>query len=324
MREKSNAEQALIRTALLTAPAPVLILSHPFPDGDSIGSTVAVARLLAAAGIKTEPVLAPVAASYAFLTQGLEILSPPIDATNKVVLVLDCSDVARLHEAGHSLVGARQVINIDHHRGNEYFGDLNYVDSAAAAVGEIIHRLFRDYRQYYSAAVAEALFTALMTDTGRFSYANTSSPCLKAAAELVELGAEPQRVYNCLYQNRSRGYLALLAQALPLIELHFSGRVSLLPLSKELLASSGVDDSELEEINDYPRSLAGVEISVVLKESGPNQTKASLRSKACDVAAIARSLGGGGHLNAAGITFALSLTTARQQLLERLGKEDLQ
>lgn len=317
----TNTELALIRETLLGAREPVYILSHPFPDGDSIGSTLGVCGILTAAGIEAQAVLDTVPRAYEFLAGDSKIIQPPADLMGKIALVLDCGDLARLQQAGHSLEGAVKVINIDHHLHNEYFGDLNYVDSKAAAVGEIIHEMFRDYRQYYTPRNAEALYTALVTDTGRFSYSNTTARVLLAAAALVELGACPQKVYNHLYQNRSLDYFAFLSQALSRIELHFSGRVALLPLERSLMLQHKLEDWELDEINDYPRSLAGVSVSIVLRETEEGVVKASLRSKGWNVAAIARAFGGGGHNNAAGATLRMSLSEARNQLLLYLEQE---
>ena len=316
-----NTELALIRDALLGAREPIFIFSHPSPDGDSIGSTLGVYGILTAAGIKAQPVLPDLPRVYEFLADGIKILKPPVDLKNKIALVLDCGDLARLQQSGLSLDGAVKVINIDHHLHNDFFGDLNYVDSKAAAVGEIIHQIFGNFPQYYSPRVAEALYTALVTDTGRFSYSNTSAEVLRAAATLVEWGACPQKVYNHLYENRSQNYYEFLAQALSRIELHFADRVALLPLERRLLLQYNLEDWELDEINDYPRSLAGVSVSIVLTETEEGIAKASLRSKGRNVAAIARAFGGGGHNNAAGATLQMPLSEARNQLQKFLEQE---
>ena len=316
-----NCDLSVIRDTLLAAREPVVILSHPFPDGDSIGSTFGIGGILAAAGVQVEPVLPDLPAVYEFLAAGFKVHRPPVNLDGKTALVLDCGTVSRLKETGQSLENALRVINIDHHLHNEYFGDLNYVDSSAAAVGEIIHRLFQDYPQYYNRQIAQALFTALVTDTGRFSYSNTTAQVFQTAAVLVERGACPDITYEHLYLNRTLTYYEFLVQALSLIELHFSRQVALLPLNYGLLNRHDLQDWELEEINDYPRSLAGIKVSIVLREVELGIVKASLRSRELDVAKIARSLGGGGHRNAAGITLLMPLQQARNQLLNILERE---
>jgi len=319
---KKNTELAQIRDYLLAAEASVFILSHPFPDGDSIGSSLGAHRILTAAGIKSQPVLSDLPKVYEFLAADTQIIKPPANLQGKIALVLDCGDLARLRQAGHSLDGAAKVINIDHHLHNELFGDFNYVDSKAAAVGQIIHQMFCDFPQYYTPQAAEALYIALVTDTGRFSYSNTTAEALRAAANLVELGACPQQVYNQIYQNRSLDYIIFMSQALSRIELHFSGKVALLPLESQFLARHNLADWELDEINDYPRSLTGVQVSIVLRENPEGDVKASLRSKGKNVAAIARAFGGGGHNNAAGATLRMPLAEARALLLQHLEQEN--
>lgn len=319
---KKNTELAQIRDYLLAAEASVFILSHPFPDGDSIGSSLGAHRILTAAGIKSQPVLSDLPKVYEFLAADTQIIKPPANLQGQIALVLDCGDLARLRQAGHSLDGAAKVINIDHHLHNELFGDFNYVDSKAAAVGQIIHQMFCDFPQYYTPQAAEALYIALVTDTGRFSYSNTTAEALRAAANLVELGACPQQVYNQIYQNRSLDYIIFMSQALSRIELHFSGKVALLPLESQFLARHNLADWELDEINDYPRSLTGVQVSIVLRENPEGDVKASLRSKGKNVAAIARAFGGGGHNNAAGATLRMPLAEARALLLQHLEQEN--
>lgn len=321
MAEKNN-DLSQIRQALLGAEAPVVILSHPSPDGDSIGSTIGVHGILTAAGIEAIPVLPELPSIYDFLTKEVDILHPPVDLTGNIALILDCGDSNRLTQSGQSLEGADLVINIDHHLHNDYFGNLNYVDSNATAAGELIYMLFRDYPQYFSPGTADALYTALVTDSGGFCYSNTSSKALWAAGTLVEWGAKPHRVYHHLYQNRSLGYFAFLAEALGRIELHCSGKVALLPLDRGLLLRYSIGDWELDEVNDYPRSIAGVSVSIVLKETEAG-VKASLRSKGWNVAEIAAAFGGGGHNNAAGVTLDMSLDEAKDQLLKYLEQEQV-
>ena len=318
---KKNTELAQIRDYLLAAEATVFILSHPFPDGDSIGSSLGVHRILTAAGVKSQPVLSELPKVYESIAADTQIIKPPANIHGQIALVLDCGDLVRLHQAGHSLEGAAKVINIDHHLHNEYFGDFNYVDSKAAAVGQIIHEMFRDFPQYYSPQAAEALYIALVTDTGRFSYSNASADALRAAANLVDLGACPHLVYNRIYQSRSLDYISFISQALSRIELHCAGRVALLPLERQFITRHNLEDWELEEINDYPRSLTGVEVSVVLRETQDGDIKASFRSKGKNVAAIARAFGGGGHNNAAGATLRMPLAEARLLLLQHLEQE---
>jgi phosphoesterase RecJ-like protein len=315
---RSNSDLKEIKELLLSCRDRVYIFSHPYPDGDSIGSTMGLYHLLRSAGVQAVPVLPPpLPRSYEFLLSGAEVLSPPVDIAGGTAVVLDCGDLRRLRETGQSLEGAARIINIDHHLNNDMFGDYNYVDCQAAAVGQILLAMFAG--SPCPPPAAEALYTAMYTDTGRFSYSNTSADALAAAAELVKSGARPQRVFNEIYQNRSREYYSLLAEVLAGMEITHNGLVASISLDRELMGKHRVCEWELDELSDYPRSLRGVLVSVIFKEVGENTVKVSLRSKEhVNVAAVARELGGGGHHNAAGVTLNMSLAQARQQVLARL------
>jgi phosphoesterase RecJ-like protein len=309
-----------ILNTILSLEGPIYILSHPSPDGDSVGSTMGLYHLLGARGIKAVPVLADPPPTYSFLTAGAEVLKPPVDIKGKNIIVLDCSDVKRLHQTGQSLDGAKLVINIDHHLNNDMFGHENYVDPTVAAVGQILHTMFYGTGPYPQQA-AQALFAALFTDTGRFSYGNTNAAVLGVGAELVELGANPQNVYDSIYQNKSSNYYGFLSEALKRISLSSDNRVAIIGLERKLLAEHKLEDWELDDLNEYPRSLKGVRVSAILKETDEG-IKVSLRSKGdLNVATVARDFGGGGHKNAAGASIEMDLNQAIEQLKKRLEQE---
>ena len=317
----ANSGLAEIREILLSYTAPVYIFSHQHPDGDSVGSTVGLYYLLRQAGVRAIPVLpAPHPEIYGFMLGNLEILTPPVDIRGRTAVVLDCGSLQRLGETGQSLEGAARVINIDHHLNNQMFGDYNYVDSRAAAVGQIIYNMFA--HDPFPPEAAQALFTAVYTDTGRFSYSNTTSATLASAADLVELGANPQRVYNEIHQNKTQQYYFLLAEVLADMNLSCQGKVASIALNRHLLAKHPVADWELDDLNDYPRSLRGVSVSVILKEVEADTVKVSLRSKdRVNVASVASKLGGGGHYNAAGVTLNMDLAQAQEQVISQIEAE---
>lgn len=317
-----NSDLVLIREILMKAQVPICIFSHPYPDGDSIGSTIGLYYLLRNLGKEVCPALSrPLPGVYDFLLAGLPILEPPVDVRGKIAVILDCGDLKRLHQTGQSLTDAAMVINIDHHLNNEFFGDYNFVDASAAAVGLIIHEMFQASAAY-NTEVAEALFCALYTDTGRFSYSNADARALSTGAELIKLGANPQRIFNEVYQNRSWHYYKFLAEALANLEMACSNQVAVLSLDRDILAKYSLEDWELDDINDYPRSLKGVIVSAVIKESGDEHVKVSLRSKGdFNVADLARSLGGGGHLNAAGATVKMPVSQVKARLISFLKEE---
>lgn len=298
---------------IASGPKPA-ILSHPSPDGDSVGSSVALWHLLNTAGIESFVAIpGPIPRRYEFLVQDINPVPVPLDLSGMVAIVLDCSDEHRLSRIGQSLNQAALVVNLDHHRGNTRFGHLNHVDPSASAVGELIYTMFCPGSIPQPAA--QALFTAIYTDTGRFSFSNTSARALEIASRLVAQGAAPNEIYHQVYQNRSPGYYRFLAKALDRIELLFQGKVALVVLDRPLLDAYGIADWDLEGFEEYPRGLAGVEIAGVVREQPDGSVKLSLRSRGSrDVAAIARELGGGGHVNAAGAQMDLNPS----QVVERL------
>ncbi len=297
---KQNDSLDTIRQRIVNMGLPVAIFSHPAPDGDSIGSTVGLWHLLNTLGCSVEAVIPqPMPGRYQFMLKGVHCSPPPVDVKGKVAVVLDCSDEKRLAATGQDVSQASLVVNIDHHRGNTRFGELNHVDVSASAVGELILELYAG--DPITPEAAQALFTAIFTDTGRFSFVNTTSRALTAAARLVEMGAKPNTSYAWIYQNKNINYYRFLAAALAKIEVLCQGKAAILVLERATLEKYGIPDWDLEGIEDYPRSLAGVEIAATVREQDDGTVKVSLRSRGKrDVAAIARSLGGGGHLNAAG------------------------
>ncbi len=314
MMKKENDSLNTIRQRIVSTGLPVAIFSHPAPDGDGIGSTVGLWYLLKALGCSVEAVIPrPLPDRYDFMLDGVDCFTPPVDVKGKIAVVLDSSDEQRLAAIGQDVCQASLVINIDHHRGNTRFGHLNHVDISASAVGELILELYGG--DPVPPQAAQALFTAIFTDTGRFSFANTSARALTAAARLVDMGAMPSVSHANVYQNRDINYYRFLAVALGKLQVLYNGKAALLVLERSLLDKYGIPDWDLEGLTDYPRSLAGVEIAATVREQADGTVKVSLRSRGKrDVAAIARNLGGGGHLNASGV----HVDWPTSQLLEKL------
>lgn len=318
MTGQLNSQKA-VRDCLFGAPGKVYVLGHPHPDGDSLGSIVGLSLVLQARGVEAIPVSSgPMPARYEFLTQHVSFAPAPVDATGATVAVLDCGDLMRLQELGQTLTGALTVVNIDHHQGNPRFGNLNLVDPSAAATGLLIWEVFGEG---LNAQAAQALFTAIYTDTGRFSYPNTDARALQAAASLVELGANPSQVFQAIYETLSPNYLKFLGHILTKIEYAHNLQIALLALSQEELQESGLEEGELDSIIDYPRAVGGIVAAAVLKEISSTQVRVSFRSKGqVNVAKVAAALGGGGHINAAGASFTGSLAAAREQVLTLLSR----
>lgn len=315
--------------ALLGRPqGAVLFLTHVHPDGDVLGSTLGLGLALQNAGHPVTfagPHLVPEIYRFlpgaALVRQWLRAPENP-SARNQgessgpygLVVMADCPNPER---ANGLLEGARgpasRVLNIDHHPDNKRYGDVNWIVPTASATGEMVYDLLVALGLPITPAIATNLYTAIHTDTGSFRYSNTTPKTLRAAADLVACGADPAHVASCLYETRAPGNLKLLGELLQQVEVSPDGRVAWLCLSPGSVAESFV---EAEDLVTYPRSLAGVEVSLLLREVGDGSVKVSLRAKGgVNVGRLAARFGGGGHANAAGCTIEGALERARSLIL---------
>lgn len=282
-----------------------LLSSHAHPDGDAIGSEVALALLLRKAGSSATIWNAdPAPDSYSGVTAEAPIhvgRTPPAGFPDEFdfVVPLECPRLDRtgLEEALRLL----PILNIDHHLGNQLYGRANWVDTEAPAVAEMVLRLARALDLDIDETTATALYLGLSTDTGSFRFSNATPRAFEAAAELVRHGARPERVATWVYESRSPGALRLLAETLGTLELHSDGRVASVRLELSMFERAGARQTDSEGLIDHPRSIRGVEAVALFRERPEGDVKVSLRSRGrIDVGAIASRRGGGGHRNAAG------------------------
>jgi phosphoesterase RecJ-like protein len=305
--------------------AKVLITSHRDPDGDSIGSQLALAHLVETRGKPCRIVnQGELPQKYAFLDSGtrienLELLEQEAGRDADLVFVLDCTSRSRMGEVAGIIPQQAVVVNLDHHGDNENFGTFNYVDAHASAVGEMIYSLFKAAGAPLTGQVSTWLFAAILTDTGRFKFSNTSSACLRACAELIDGGADPRQITNRIYFNHSLAFLKLLGTVLSAPEITPDQRICIMTVRRETLVNLGVDTKEMEGLVNYSLFVRGVEIGLLFTEKAEGGTKVNLRSQnQFDVARVARAFGGGGHRNAAGCTLSLPLEQAKGTVLEHI------
>lgn len=302
-----------------------LLTSHSNPDGDAIGSELALARVLRSQGKGVtlwnrdpSPTVYEVLPGNSGIHVGEE---PPAGFPERysAAIILECPSLDRTGLEDH-LEGALPILNIDHHLGNQHYGAVNWVDSAAPAVGAMVYRLAQALRVTLNPELAQLLYLTLVTDTGGFRFSNATSDAFETAAALVREGARPEQVTEWLYESRTEAYLRLLAEMLGSLALHADGRVSTALLTSEMMERAGATPADSEGLTNYPRSIAGVEASALLRELGPGTFKVSLRSKGrVDVEAVARQHGGGGHRNAAGCVIEGSADEVIETLLGTLG-----
>ncbi|MBN1575434.1 MAG: DHH family phosphoesterase [Chitinispirillaceae bacterium] len=287
---------------LIDANRRFLISSHMSLDGDSVGSQVAMRWYLASLG--KEVVLYnkdPVPGKFSFLTAHDTVLTARPGSTFDVLVVLDCSNISRLGWSVEAI--APVMVNIDHHRDNARFGKINIVDNHAAATGAIIYRFFNDCAIDYPPYVAEALYTAIMTDTGGFRFTNTTSTILKYCSELVEHGADCSRIYERVYASHTPRALLLQARIWSTLQFYLDGKVCCMEMPLAVLDELGAHYSDSEGMADNTIIAEGVEVGMLIKYND-KESHFSLRSKGnIDVGKIAQKIpGGGGHSSAAGCT----------------------
>lgn len=305
-----------------------VLTSHINPDGDAVGSAIGLARILHRQGkgavvwLRDDPprIYRPLPGSDRIHLGDL----PPAGWPDKfdTAVSLECPSLDRTGLADH--LGNLPLINIDHHLGNQLYGKVNWVDSAAPAVGEMIYRLAQALKIELDEDTASCLYLTLVTDTGGFRFPNATAEAFDAAAALVREGARPERVAHWLYESQPEAVLRLLAEMLGTLERHHDGRIATVRLEPEMFERTGAELGDSEGLIDYPRSIAGVEAVALLRRQ-PNGTKVSLRSRgAVDVERIAREHGGGGHRNAAGFTTESDddlQTRMVEELIRALGGE---
>ncbi len=294
-----------------------LVTSHEAPDGDALGSLLATGLALAQLGKDAVMFLggdAPLPGEYRFLDLGDRGLlrELPADAAERTLVAVDCASEGRVGAQPGLVEAAPYTINVDHHHDNPRFGEVNVVVEDASSTGEVLADVFRELGVQLTPGIAEALYIALVTDTGRFQYANTTPKALRLAAELVEAGADVNRVFQGVYENVQFAKLKLLARALEHAQVLEGGEIVVSHLLRSDFEAVGATEPYSEGIIDVLRSVEGSIVSALIREpprdSGPTR-KVSLRSSVdeVDVSAIARKSGGGGHREAAGFSSELSV-----------------
>jgi bifunctional oligoribonuclease and PAP phosphatase NrnA len=293
-----------------------LVTTHENPDGDALGSLLAMKLALDALSKDSVMYLAgesPLPGEYDWMP--LEDLRRrlPEDAGDRVLLALDCANESRLGPDPEVLFSAPLVVNVDHHHDNSRFGGVNLVVPDASSTSEIVRDLLRELGVELTPEIAEALYIALVTDTGRFQYANTTPKALRLAAELVEAGADVHKIFQGVYESVQFAKLKLLARALERAQIYEGGRLVVSYLLRDDFRQVGAAEPYSEGIIDYLRAVEGADMAALIRE--PPRTPAPARrvslrasSDELDVSAIARRLGdGGGHRQAAGFSSDASI-----------------
>lgn len=292
----------------------ILLYPHIIMDGDTLGSSIALCIALRKAGKKAHILIEDEIPSYLlFLENDYCTYDQNILDTPDISISIDCSDIERFVMRKDKFLAARHSICIDHHRTNNYFADINYIDVNAGATGEIIYNLIKTMGVALDVAMAEAIYTAITTDTGNFQYTNTTKTTHLITADLFDIGIDLEKISVEVYQNIRHEKLKIMNEVINTLEMLYNGKADIAYVTQEMLAKTGALMEETEGIIETLRNISGVEISAFLKENKPNQIKVGLRSKTYgDVSAIAQYFGGGGHKKAAGCTLNTTLQEAKK------------
>lgn len=290
--------------AALRAGGRFLVASHVTPEGDTIGSQLALCLALRDMG---KEVVAyngdPIPRNIRFLPYAENIVAQidPEDAFDAAIVV-DAADLGRAGPGLHAaLPRCRMVINVDHHKSNTGFGDLRFVDPDASATGEVVYRLLKAIPAPITHAIAVNLYVTLLTDTGSFHYTNSTPDAFRIAGEMVSLGVRPWSVAEKIYESNPAGRMRLLGRVLETLEVAADGKIASIVVRRADIEATGCTADLTDGFINFPRSIEGVEVALMFREEAADAWKVSLRSRGnVDVAAIASAFGGGGHRNAAG------------------------
>jgi phosphoesterase RecJ-like protein len=305
----------------------LILVTHENPDGDALGSLVAMQEILVALGkdslIFIDAGDFPLPYEYRFFALTGLVTAPPEGIEERTIVFLDCGNLDRTRAEALQRPGP-QILNIDHHHDNTRFGTVNHVVPKASCTAEIVWDLEKGLGVEPTPTIAEALYVGLITDTGRFMYENTGSCAHVMAAELIQAGVDVHEIYRRVYEGLPYGKLALLARGLAKIERYDHGRLTLTSLTEQDFLESGAEESYSEGVIDHLRAVNGTAVAALVRDrlgaanDGPPR-KVSLRAgdERVDVSAIARVQGGGGHRQAAGFTTSLS----REELVAFLRAE---
>jgi phosphoesterase RecJ-like protein len=305
----------------LTDSEALFLATHINPDGDAIGSLLALGLGLQQYGKRVYMYNeSPIPAVYRFLpgVDRIQATLPEL-ADWQTAVILDCGDMDRIGRASALVRGLPQIVNIDHHVTNTGFGHDQVVDAEACSSAEIVYKLLKRLAVTFEEAIATAIYTGILTDTGSFRFANTNSAAYTICAEMVACGVDPYNVAQHVYGTYSLGRIKLLNMALDSIEISANGKLSLMTLTRNMFEETDTNAEDIDGMINYAKRIEDVKVAALILENvnGDAQKRfhVSLRSDGTvDVAEIAASFGGGGHFNAAGFGVETSLQDLKKTI----------
>ena len=305
----------------------ILIASHAEPDGDSVGSLVALGLALAKLDKKiTMYNPSPIPAVYRFLPGADRILRQIKNAdTYELALILDCGDLVRIGENSAEVEKIPVLINLDHHVSNTGFGHIQFIDTSACATAEIVYRLINALQIPFDKAIATSIYTGILTDTGSFRFSNTNQAAFAISKAMTDAGVEPHNVAQHVFGTYSLGRIKLLNLALNSIEISNNGKLSMMTVTRIMLNTTGTNSEDLDGMINYARRIEDVKVAALIHEikngagkfANMNRYHVSLRSdSSVDVARIAGKFGVGGHTSAAGFQIESTLVALKTKVID--------
>ena len=299
-----------------------LVSSHVNPEGDAVGSMLALAL-----GLKelnkdvTTYLYDPVPKVFRFLPFADKVINKiNEDKIYDAVLAVDCGQKDRLGEDFNKIKNQGKLINIDHHTTNDCFGDINVIADACAA-GEMVYDLLKEIPVTINRDIATNIYTSILTDTGSFRYSSTTPKAFRIAGEMVGLGVEPWDISQRVYESNPLNKLKLLASVLNTLEVTSDGKVASLIVTLDMLNKAAATKEVVDGFVNYARTIEGVEVGVLFREAKPGEYKISMRSKGrIDVAEVMQGFGGGGHMNAAGCNIKGNIKEIKEKILSETEK----
>ncbi len=294
------------------------VTSHIRPDGDALGSSLALLWILRGLGKDAEVIMCDgVPHSYEKLPGSDQVrVVADLDREYDAVFVIECSDVTR---PGLPQLKDQFVVNIDHHSTTAMFGQVNWIDSTAAAVGEMIYNLAKAIGARITPEMASCVYAAVLTDTGSFHFSNTTERTFKIASELVKHGAQPARLSQAIFYCHPYSKVKLIGSVLSTLQRDESGHIAWIRMTTEAMLEAGATEEDTDGIINYPLTIGDVEAAAFFRELPNDLIRTSLRSKnRVNVARVAEQFGGGGHANAAGFTIAAKFDELSREVIEKL------
>lgn len=301
----------------------ILVSGHKNPDGDCIGSTIAIGLYLEELGKNVSLYIKDMPPEYKIL-RGMHLFTSTPDESYDLVVLVDCADDTRF-EVKSQVANAKETINMDHHVNNPCFATYNYIDEGSSSTAEIIYDMFQVIGYDVNKAIAEAIYTGIISDTGLFQNRNTTSKTYEVVSRLMTKNIDFNRIIAKLFFNKTYTEMKLLGKAIDNSELHFDNKVIISTLTRDEISKLNAKPNETSNIIATLRQVDGVKISAFIYEPIPRNVKVSLR---CDIPysvfEIANALGGGGHVLASGVIIKNKPIEEVKQLVLNLAKEQIE